>query len=110
MNESNVSVGRGGGIFISTDPSSSSSFPLHLLFEKLTFSMNEATIGRDIFIVCYSIEEQINETLFLYSDIMSASFNRENAMYGREEREGNKGEDEDLMEFIIQFQFSTVFV
>jgi hypothetical protein len=68
MNESNESVGRGGGIFISIHSSSFSSFPLHVLFEKLIFSMNEATIGRDIFIVYYSLEEQINETVFLSYD------------------------------------------
>jgi hypothetical protein len=103
MNESNESVGRGGGIFISIHSFSFSSFLLHVLFEKLIFSMNEATIGRDLFIVYYSLEEQIDETVFVSSCISAPFFNKENAISGREEIVGIKGEDEELMEFIIQF-------
>jgi hypothetical protein len=107
-NEVNENLGRGGGIYLETD--TSSSFPLHLLFQELILSVNEATIGRDLYMVCYSIEEQINETLFVSSDITSDSFNRVNSIYGREEKEGKKGEDEDLMKFMIPFESSTVFV
>ncbi|KAH7829377.1 uncharacterized protein MONOS_4631 [Monocercomonoides exilis] len=63
-------VGRGGGMmFDCVDPSSPAPAPdgslfLPLKISEIRFTMNDALVGKDIFINCQSIEQQINETLF----------------------------------------------
>ncbi|KAH7830771.1 uncharacterized protein MONOS_11095 [Monocercomonoides exilis] len=67
-------AGRGGGImFDCVDPSSPAPTPapaqdgplfLPLKISEIRFTMNDALVGKDIFINCHSIEQQINETLF----------------------------------------------
>ncbi|KAH7822201.1 uncharacterized protein MONOS_8202 [Monocercomonoides exilis] len=63
-------TGRGGGMmFDCVDPSSSAPTPdgpsfLQLKISEIRFTMNDALVGKDIFINCQSIEQQINETLF----------------------------------------------
>ncbi|KAH7829434.1 uncharacterized protein MONOS_715 [Monocercomonoides exilis] len=67
-------VGRGGGMmFDCVDPSSPAPSPtpatdgpsfLPLKISEIRFTMNDALVGKDIFINCQSIEQQINETLF----------------------------------------------
>ncbi|KAH7829402.1 uncharacterized protein MONOS_746 [Monocercomonoides exilis] len=67
-------VGRGGGMmFDCVDPSSPTPSPtpapdgpsfLPLKISEIRFTMNDALVGKDIFINCQSIEQQINETLF----------------------------------------------
>ncbi|KAH7829443.1 uncharacterized protein MONOS_706 [Monocercomonoides exilis] len=66
--------GRGGGMmFDCVDPSSPAPSPtpttdgssfLPLRISEIRFTMNDALVGKDIFISCQSIEQQINETLF----------------------------------------------
>eukprot|EP00770_Monocercomonoides_exilis_P003262 MONOS_3242.1-p1 / transcript=MONOS_3242.1 / gene=MONOS_3242 / organism=Monocercomonoides_exilis_PA203 / gene_product=unspecified product / transcript_product=unspecified product / location=Mono_scaffold00075:2848-11882(+) / protein_length=2861 / sequence_SO=supercontig / SO=protein_coding / is_pseudo=false len=62
--------GRGGGMmFDCVDPSSPApaqdgSLFLPLKISEIRFTMNDALVGKDIFISCQSIEQQINETLF----------------------------------------------
>ncbi|KAH7829727.1 uncharacterized protein MONOS_4055 [Monocercomonoides exilis] len=62
--------GRGGGMmFDCVDPSSPAPAPDELSFlplkiSEIRFTMNDALVGKDIFINCQSIEQQINETLF----------------------------------------------
>ncbi|KAH7829405.1 uncharacterized protein MONOS_743 [Monocercomonoides exilis] len=63
-------VGRGGGMmFDCVDPSlpapaQDGSLFLPLKISEIRFTMNDALVGKDIFINCQSIEQQINETLF----------------------------------------------
>ncbi|KAH7829416.1 uncharacterized protein MONOS_732 [Monocercomonoides exilis] len=65
-------VGRGGGMmFDCVDPLSQAQTPapdgsllLPLKISEIRFTMNDALVGKDIFINCQSIEQQINETLF----------------------------------------------
>eukprot|EP00770_Monocercomonoides_exilis_P013310 MONOS_13257.1-p1 / transcript=MONOS_13257.1 / gene=MONOS_13257 / organism=Monocercomonoides_exilis_PA203 / gene_product=unspecified product / transcript_product=unspecified product / location=Mono_scaffold00799:3-6529(-) / protein_length=2155 / sequence_SO=supercontig / SO=protein_coding / is_pseudo=false len=65
-------TGRGGGMMLDcVDPSSPSPAPapdgssfLPLKISEIRFTMNDALVGKDIFINCQSIEQQINETLF----------------------------------------------
>ncbi|KAH7814877.1 uncharacterized protein MONOS_14759 [Monocercomonoides exilis] len=62
--------GRGGGLFIDgADPNISyadeSQIPsLNFKIVNILFRLNDAFVGKDIFIKCHSIEHQINETLF----------------------------------------------
>ncbi|KAH7824497.1 putative Protein tyrosine and serine/threonine kinase [Monocercomonoides exilis] len=63
-------TGRGGGMmFDCVDLSSPSPAPdepsfLPLKISEIRFTMNDALVGKDIFINCQSIDQQINETLF----------------------------------------------
>ncbi|KAH7819084.1 uncharacterized protein MONOS_2048 [Monocercomonoides exilis] len=63
-------TGRGGGMmFDCVDLSSPSPAPdepsfLPLKISEIRFTMNDVFVGKDIFINCQSIEQQINETLF----------------------------------------------
>ncbi|KAH7826611.1 uncharacterized protein MONOS_2450 [Monocercomonoides exilis] len=62
--------GRGGGLFIDgADPNvnidDESQIPsLNFKIVNILFRLNEAHVGKDIFIKCHSIYDQINETLF----------------------------------------------
>ncbi|KAH7816349.1 putative Protein tyrosine and serine/threonine kinase [Monocercomonoides exilis] len=62
--------GRGGGLFIDgADPNvnidDESQIPsLNFKIVNILFRLNEAFVGKDIFIKCHSILDQINETLF----------------------------------------------
>ncbi|KAH7828235.1 uncharacterized protein MONOS_5800 [Monocercomonoides exilis] len=62
------STGRGGGMMLDfCDPDApfqTPSSPLLLHVESVQFMMNSAFMGKDMFINCYSIDKQINETLF----------------------------------------------
>jgi hypothetical protein len=56
--EENDAIGRGGGIYLSSPTDHESTLPLGFLFEKFKFITNNATIGRDNFIVCFNLEKQ----------------------------------------------------
>ncbi|KAH7815908.1 uncharacterized protein MONOS_866 [Monocercomonoides exilis] len=62
--------GRGGGLFIDGADTGvvyndESQIPsLNFKIVNILFRMNDAFVGKDIFIKCHSIEHQINETLF----------------------------------------------
>ncbi|KAH7824024.1 uncharacterized protein MONOS_9270 [Monocercomonoides exilis] len=62
------STGRGGGMMLDfCDPDApfqTPSKPLLLHIAGVQFMMNSAFMGKDVFINCHSIDEQINETLF----------------------------------------------
>ncbi|KAH7828148.1 uncharacterized protein MONOS_5023 [Monocercomonoides exilis] len=62
------STGRGGGMMLDfCDPDApfqTPSSPLLLHIAGVQFMMNSAFMGKDMFINCYSIDKQINETLF----------------------------------------------
>jgi hypothetical protein len=60
--------GHGGFVFIDSDYQlESSSSLLNFIFKKDTFVQNKATCGRDIFIECFTLEKQINDSLFEFS-------------------------------------------
>ncbi|KAH7832665.1 uncharacterized protein MONOS_3988 [Monocercomonoides exilis] len=105
-------TGCGGGLFIDgSDPNAnygneSQIPPLKFKIVNVLFYMNEASVGKDIFVRCHSIEHQINETLFALN-YNQKSLNSNNSICGRGvESEG----DVDLIPLITYFYGLQVFV
>ncbi|KAH7832621.1 uncharacterized protein MONOS_13775 [Monocercomonoides exilis] len=105
-------TGCGGGLFIDgSDPNANygneSQIPsLNFKIVNVLFYMNEASVGKDIFVRCHSIEHQINETLFALN-YKQESLNSNNSICGRDvESEG----DVDLIPLITYFYGLQVFV
>ncbi|KAH7822687.1 uncharacterized protein MONOS_7346 [Monocercomonoides exilis] len=103
--------GRGGGMMIDAlDPNGECSNtempPLGLRLESIRFMMNDAFVGKDVFIRCDSIELQLNERLF------GLDFSQE-ALKGEKSMCGSDGEgkvDVDLIPLITFYYSSQVFV
>ncbi|KAH7821272.1 uncharacterized protein MONOS_8980 [Monocercomonoides exilis] len=105
-------TGCGGGLFIDgSDPhanygNESPIPPLNFKIVNILFVMNEAHVGKDIFVRCHSIEHQINETLFALN-YNQESLNSNNSICGRDsESEGAV----DLIPLITYFYGLQVFV
>ncbi|KAH7825127.1 uncharacterized protein MONOS_1496 [Monocercomonoides exilis] len=103
--------GRGGGMMIDAlDPNVKNTNtempPLGLRLENIRFMMNDAFIGKDVFIRCDSIASQINERLF------GLDFDQE-ALRGKDSICGSDGEgktDINLIPFITFFFGQQVFI
>ncbi|KAH7828425.1 uncharacterized protein MONOS_4582 [Monocercomonoides exilis] len=104
--------GRGGGLFINgADPNvnyaDETQIPcLRIFIVNIMFYMNEAFVGNDIFIKCYSIIRQINETMFALN-FNQESLNSDNSICGSD-IEGNT--DMDLIPRITFFKGLQVFL
>ncbi|KAH7827674.1 uncharacterized protein MONOS_10694 [Monocercomonoides exilis] len=82
--------GKGGGLMVDgvdqkADFAETGIMGLGLRMESVRFIMNDAFVGRDVFIKCYSIEDQINETLFSL-DFTQDSLKSENSICGSDLR------------------------
>ncbi|KAH7824388.1 uncharacterized protein MONOS_4817 [Monocercomonoides exilis] len=97
-----VASGRGGGAFLECEERGE----LNFLFKNIAFSGNKAFVGRDIFIECTNISNQINETQFVM-DLRADSFIRLNAIYGIDP---TLSEPVDLIDLITVYQASTIVV
>ncbi|KAH7815095.1 uncharacterized protein MONOS_11413 [Monocercomonoides exilis] len=104
--------GCGGGLYIDGyDPNANYGDetqipPLKFKIVNILFVMNEAFVGKDIFIKCFSIAQQINETLFVLN-YNQESLNSNNSICGRDvESEG----DVDLIPLITYYYSAQVFV
>ncbi|KAH7819305.1 uncharacterized protein MONOS_14575 [Monocercomonoides exilis] len=103
--------GRGGGMMIDAlDPNvehtNTEIPPLGLRLENIRFMMNDAFVGKDVFIRCDSIDLQLNERLF------GLDFSQE-ALKGKDSMCGSDGEgnvDVDLIPLITFYYSSQVFV
>ncbi|KAH7821388.1 uncharacterized protein MONOS_8164 [Monocercomonoides exilis] len=105
-------TGCGGGLFIDgSDPhanygNESQIPPLNFKIVNILFVMNEAHVGKDVFVRCHSIEHQINETLFALN-YSQESLNSNNSICGRDAwSEG----DVDLIPLITFYYSAQVFV
>ncbi|KAH7831360.1 uncharacterized protein MONOS_6039 [Monocercomonoides exilis] len=103
--------GSGGGMMIDAlDPNVECSNkeipPLGLRLENIRFMMNDAFVGKDVFIRCESIASQINERLFLL-DFSQESLKLNNSMCGSD---GEGTIDVDLIPLITFYYSSQVFV
>ncbi|KAH7821573.1 uncharacterized protein MONOS_7831 [Monocercomonoides exilis] len=105
-------TGCGGGLFIDgSDPhvnygNESPIPPLNFKIVNILFVMNEAHVGKDVFVRCHSIEHQINETLFALN-YNQESLNSNNSICGRDAwSEG----DVDLIPLITFYYSAQVFV
>ncbi|KAH7820276.1 uncharacterized protein MONOS_9140 [Monocercomonoides exilis] len=104
-------TGRGGGMmFDCADPSSPSPAPdepsfLPLKTSEIRFTMNDALVGKDIFVSCQSIERQINETLFAL-DFSQESLQSDQSICASDADE----QDVDLIPLITFFYAPQIFV
>ncbi|KAH7819482.1 uncharacterized protein MONOS_12157 [Monocercomonoides exilis] len=97
------STGKGGGVYLATKERGK----LDFLFVGMKFSANTARVGNDIFIECFNITSQINESQFRF-DLRENHYSRINAIYGIDSWEHK--EDTDLMAFITIHQSDTIIV
>ncbi|KAH7818517.1 uncharacterized protein MONOS_8411 [Monocercomonoides exilis] len=104
--------GRGGGLFIDgsdlqTNYGNESQIPsLNFKIANILFYLNEAHVGKDIFVRCHSIERQINETLFALN-YNQESLNSNNSICGRD---ASSEGDVDLIPLITFYYSAQVFV
>eukprot|EP00770_Monocercomonoides_exilis_P004314 MONOS_4295.1-p1 / transcript=MONOS_4295.1 / gene=MONOS_4295 / organism=Monocercomonoides_exilis_PA203 / gene_product=unspecified product / transcript_product=unspecified product / location=Mono_scaffold00112:83745-89051(-) / protein_length=1768 / sequence_SO=supercontig / SO=protein_coding / is_pseudo=false len=97
------STGRGGGVYLATKETGF----LNFTFVGMKFSANTASVGNDIFIECFNITSQINETQFRF-DLREGHYSRIDAIYGIDRCEHK--EDTDLIDFVTIFQSDTIIV
>ncbi|KAH7828133.1 uncharacterized protein MONOS_5008 [Monocercomonoides exilis] len=97
------SVGRGGGVYLATKERGELDFS----FVKMKFSANTARVGNDIFIECFNITSQINESQFQF-DLREDRYTRMNAIYGIDSCEHTN--DTDLIDFVTIHQSDTIIV
>ncbi|KAH7816290.1 uncharacterized protein MONOS_10156 [Monocercomonoides exilis] len=95
--------GKGGGVYLATKEREE----LNFTFVKMKFRNNEARVGNDIFIECFNITSQINETQFQF-DLRENHYSRINAIYGRDECDYPS--DTDLIDFVTIHQSDTIIV
>ncbi|KAH7829845.1 uncharacterized protein MONOS_14288 [Monocercomonoides exilis] len=101
--------GRGGGVMVDAlDPNEggASGFgPVGIRMENVRFGGNEAFVGKDVFIRCESIAEQINETLFVL-DLSQDALKSSNSICGSDKER----DDVDLIPLITFYYGQQVFV
>ncbi|KAH7817784.1 uncharacterized protein MONOS_1882 [Monocercomonoides exilis] len=95
--------GRGGGIYLATKERGE----LNFSFVGMKFSDNGASVGKDVFIDCFNISSQINETQFQF-DLREGHYSRINAIYGMDSCDYPS--DTDLIEFVTIHQSDTIIV
>ncbi|KAH7821935.1 uncharacterized protein MONOS_1203 [Monocercomonoides exilis] len=97
-----IASGRGGGAYLEFLQREE----LLFLFKNVTFSGNEAFVGRDIFIECTNISNQINETQFAM-DMRTDFYIRLNAIYGIDP---TLSEPTDLIDLVTIYQSASIVV
>ncbi|KAH7818139.1 uncharacterized protein MONOS_3938 [Monocercomonoides exilis] len=97
------SSGRGGGVYLATKEKGE----LDFTFMGMKFSDNRARVGNDIYIECFNITSQINESQFQF-DLREGNFNRFDAIYGIDSCEHK--EDANLIGFVTIHQSDTIIV
>ncbi|KAH7830625.1 uncharacterized protein MONOS_667 [Monocercomonoides exilis] len=95
--------GKGGGVYLATKETGF----LNFTFVGMKFSANTAKVGNDIFIECFNITSQINESQFRF-DLREGHYSRMNAIYGIDGCEHK--EDTDLIDFVTIHQSDTIIV
>ncbi|KAH7827720.1 uncharacterized protein MONOS_4024 [Monocercomonoides exilis] len=103
--------GRGGGLMIDasglgeTEAGTEDAPPLGIMIESTRFAMNDAFVGKDVFIRCKWIEKQINEKLFSL-DFSQDALKSNNSICGNDEEK----RDIDLIPLITFYYGQQVFV
>ncbi|KAH7818164.1 uncharacterized protein MONOS_10014 [Monocercomonoides exilis] len=98
-----ISSGRGGGVYLATKERGD----LNFTFVRVKFSDNSASVGKDIFIECFNISSQTNESQFQF-DLREGYYDRFNAIFGRDYCEHQS--DTDLIGFATIHQSDTIIV
>ncbi|KAH7822801.1 uncharacterized protein MONOS_7096 [Monocercomonoides exilis] len=97
-------TGRGGWLFL--ECTSTAEQPLNFVFSNITFKDNSAFRGRDVYVRCHSLENQIADEQFLLD--FRAPFVKDLAMWGCT-TDSFVGE-EDLLLRVVKYQSETIFV
>ncbi|KAH7826074.1 uncharacterized protein MONOS_11101 [Monocercomonoides exilis] len=97
-------TGRGGWLFL--ECTSTVEQPLKFVLSNITFRDNSALRGRDVYVRCHSIENQIVDEQFLLD--FRTPFVKELAMWGAI-TDSFVGE-EDLLLRVVKYQSETIFV
>ncbi|KAH7823374.1 uncharacterized protein MONOS_4682fu16655 [Monocercomonoides exilis] len=106
-----VVKGRGGGLMIDASgldgaqTDTGDAPPLGILIESTRYTMNDAYVGKDVFIRCNRIEKEINEKLFSL-DFSQESLKSNNSICGSDEEKT----DIDLIPLITFYYGQQVFV
>ncbi|KAH7823238.1 uncharacterized protein MONOS_3504 [Monocercomonoides exilis] len=100
---SSINSGKGGGVYLATKETG----VLNFTFVGMKFSANTAKVGNDIFIECFNISSQINESQFRF-DLREGHYSRINAIYGKDECDYPI--DTDLIDFVTIHQSDTIIV
>ncbi|KAH7826615.1 uncharacterized protein MONOS_2783 [Monocercomonoides exilis] len=95
--------GKGGGVYLATKERGF----LDFTFVGIIFSANTAKVGNDIFVECFNISSQINESQFQF-DLRENHYSRINAIYGIDSCEHK--EDINLIGFVTIHQSDTIIV
>ncbi|KAH7821919.1 uncharacterized protein MONOS_1219 [Monocercomonoides exilis] len=95
--------GKGGGVYLATKERGD----LNFTFVGMKFSSNTARVGNDIFIECFNITSQINESQFQF-DLRENNYSRINAICGIDSCEHK--EDTNLIGFVTIHQSDTIIV
>ncbi|KAH7827798.1 uncharacterized protein MONOS_9124 [Monocercomonoides exilis] len=103
--------GRGGGLMIDASglgeaqADTEDALPLGIMIESTRFTMNDAFVGKDVFIRCKWIEKQINEKLFSL-DFSQDALKSNNSICGSDEEK----RDIDLIPLVTFYYGQQVFV
>ncbi|KAH7831266.1 uncharacterized protein MONOS_3886 [Monocercomonoides exilis] len=97
------STGKGGGVYLATKERGE----LNFTFVGMKFSANTANVGNDVFIECFNITSQINESQFQF-DLRENHYSRINAIYGIDSCDYPR--DTDLIDFVTIHQSDTIIV
>ncbi|KAH7825497.1 uncharacterized protein MONOS_15458 [Monocercomonoides exilis] len=97
-----VVSGKGGGVYLIVEGKLSPNF----VFKSCVFNGNSAWKGRDIFVECWSISDQINEFQF-QMDLRPDAFNRFDAIFGSDAAHDSPV---DLIEYVTIYQHSTIVI
>ncbi|KAH7829587.1 uncharacterized protein MONOS_2 [Monocercomonoides exilis] len=95
--------GKGGGVYLATKERGE----LNFSFVGMKFSANTAKVGNDIFIECFNITFQINESQFQF-DLREGYYDRFNTIFGRDSCDYPS--DTDLIDFVTIHQSDTIIV
>ncbi|KAH7816418.1 uncharacterized protein MONOS_13690 [Monocercomonoides exilis] len=98
------SIGRGGWLFL--ECTSVAEQPLNFILSNITFRDNSALRGRDVYVKCHSIENQIIDEQFLLD--FRVPFVKDLAIWGctTDSFEG----EEDLLLSVMKYQSETIFI
>ncbi|KAH7820717.1 uncharacterized protein MONOS_14714 [Monocercomonoides exilis] len=97
-------TGRGGWLFLGC--TSTVEQPLNFVLSNITFKDNSAFRGRDVYVRCHSIENQIADEQFLLD--FRAPFVKELAIWGC--TADTFLDEEDLLLRVVKYQSETIFV
>ncbi|KAH7815409.1 uncharacterized protein MONOS_4738 [Monocercomonoides exilis] len=99
---SSLEEGKGGGVYLASKETGD----LQFLFGNMSFMGNEAAVGCDVFVSCFSIQSQINESQFVFD--LERVTSREKSMFGVDVTEHKAFTN--LMDFISVYQSDTIVV